>query len=175
MPVFALPGILSDICLSNQMHYIKAMHRDVGLMSMTGKSMKFAFAWLIVQQISQHCPSFLIKFKTFFFFSTYFPTFVTFFISSSANAPHLSRVIPARSWAGAVPTLLTHEALDTLCRPSAITSQHPQKETLGLELSPLERFLGCVSMRRNLQRLIQSDESVSLFTLNILKMNLSLK
>lgn len=65
-------------------------------------------------------------------------------------------MIPARSWAGAVPTLLTHEALDTLCRPCA----HPQKEILGPELSPLERFLGCVSMKRNLQRLIQSEESV---------------
>lgn len=75
-----------------------------------------------------------------------------------ANAPHLSRVLPARSWAGAVPTLLTHEALDTLCRPCS----HPQKDTPGPELSPLERFLGCVLMRRNLQRLIQSEESVSI-------------
>lgn len=76
---------------------------------------------------------------------------------TTANVPHISRVIPARSWAGAVPTLLTHEALDTLCRPCP----HPQKDIPGPELSPLERFLGCVSMRRNLQRFIQSEESVS--------------
>lgn len=35
---------------------------------------------------------------------------------------HQSRVLPQKSWAGAVPTLITHEALDQLCRPS----QHPQ-------------------------------------------------
>lgn len=73
------------------------------------------------------------------------------------HAPHVSRVLPARSWAGAVPTLLTHEALDTLCRPSP----HPQKEISGPELSPLERFLGCVSMRRHLQRFIQAEYPVS--------------
>lgn len=81
-----------------------------------------------------------------------------FFFFFAANAPHLSRVIPARSWAGAVPTLLTHEALDTLCRPCP----HPQKDIPGPELSPLERFLGCVSMRRNLQRFIQSEETVNI-------------
>lgn len=74
------------------------------------------------------------------------------------NAPHLSRVIPARSWAGAVPTLLTHESLDLLCKPCL----HPQKDIPGPELSPLERFLGCVSMRRNLQRFIQAEETVRL-------------
>lgn len=68
-------------------------------------------------------------------------------------------MLPARSWAGAVPTLLTHEALDTLCRPSS----HPQKEMTGPELSPIERFLGCVSMRRHLQRFIQSEECVNNF------------
>ncbi|XP_063244367.1 mediator of RNA polymerase II transcription subunit 14 isoform X2 [Bacillus rossius redtenbacheri] len=67
---------------------------------------------------------------------------------------HLSRVLPQRSWAGAVPTLLTHEALDLLCSPSP----HPQGLP-GPELSPLERFLGCVYMRRQLQRHIQSEES----------------
>ncbi|CAG2060492.1 unnamed protein product, partial [Timema podura] len=66
---------------------------------------------------------------------------------------HLSRVLPQRSWAGAVPTLLTHEALDLLCSPSP----HPQGLP-GPELSPLERFLGCVYMRRQLQRFIQSEE-----------------
>lgn len=66
-------------------------------------------------------------------------------------------MLPARSWAGAVPTILTNEALETLCRPS----QHPQKEIAGPELSPLERFLGCVSMRRHLQRFIQSEDCVS--------------
>lgn len=74
-------------------------------------------------------------------------------------APHISRILPARSWAGAVPTLLTHEALDTLCRPSP----HPHKDIPGPDLCPLERFLGCVYMRRNLQRFIQAEEFVRYF------------
>ncbi|KAG4074048.1 hypothetical protein HA402_014253 [Bradysia odoriphaga] len=73
---------------------------------------------------------------------------------SQPITPHVSRVLPARSWAGAVPTLLTHEALDSLCRPTP----HPQAEIPGPEQCPLERFLGCVYMRRQLQRFISSEE-----------------
>lgn len=63
--------------------------------------------------------------------------------------PHHSRILPARSWAAAVPTLLTHEALDTLCRPSGLFG------VPGMDLCPLERFLGCVFMKRHLQRSIK--------------------
>lgn len=63
--------------------------------------------------------------------------------------PHHSRILPARAWAGAVPTLLTNEALDSLCRPC----QHPGIP--GPEMCPLERFLGCVFMKRQLQRLVK--------------------
>ncbi|XP_015120340.1 mediator of RNA polymerase II transcription subunit 14 isoform X1 [Diachasma alloeum] len=69
---------------------------------------------------------------------------------------HISRVLPQRSWAGAVPTLLTYEALDILCSPSAHPSGLP-----GPDLSPLERFLGCVYMRRQLQRFIQTDDCLT--------------
>ncbi|XP_066584073.1 mediator of RNA polymerase II transcription subunit 14 isoform X2 [Prorops nasuta] len=69
---------------------------------------------------------------------------------------HISRVLPQRSWAGAVPTLLTHEALELLCCPSPHPALLP-----GPELSPLERFLGCVYMRRQLQRFIQADECLT--------------
>ncbi|XP_034941406.1 mediator of RNA polymerase II transcription subunit 14 [Chelonus insularis] len=69
---------------------------------------------------------------------------------------HISRVLPQRSWAGAVPTLLTHEALDLLCTPSPHPAGLP-----GPDLSPLERFLGCVYMRRQLQRFIQADECLT--------------
>lgn len=72
-------------------------------------------------------------------------------------AYHVSRVLPARSWAGAVPTLLTDEALDTLCQPCP----HPQKDIPGPDLSPLDRFLGCGFMRKNLQRFIGAEECVS--------------
>ncbi|XP_049820505.1 mediator of RNA polymerase II transcription subunit 14 isoform X2 [Aethina tumida] len=70
----------------------------------------------------------------------------------AAGVGHLARVLPQRSWAGAVPTVLTHEALETLCCPSP----HPQGFP-GPELAPLERFLGCVYMRRQLQRFINSE------------------
>ncbi|XP_052862208.1 mediator of RNA polymerase II transcription subunit 14 isoform X2 [Anopheles cruzii] len=81
-----------------------------------------------------------------------------------AQTPHhyTSRVIPARSWAGAIPTLLTYEALDTLCR----ATPHPQKEIPGPELSPLERFLGSVFMRRQLQRIIHQEDSLMAITSN---------
>lgn len=72
------------------------------------------------------------------------------------SSSHLSRVLPQRSWAGAVPTLLTHEALEILCSPS----QHPQGLP-GPELAPLERFLGCVYMRRQLHRFIHNENYVS--------------
>lgn len=72
------------------------------------------------------------------------------------TASHLARVLPQRSWAGAVPTILSQEALDMLCMPSS----HPQGLP-GPELSPLERFLGCVYMRRQLQRFIHSEDCVS--------------
>ncbi|RLU24369.1 hypothetical protein DMN91_002457 [Ooceraea biroi] len=81
--------------------------------------------------------------------------------SDHKTVTHISRVLPPRSWAGAVPTLLTNEALDLLCSPSA----HPSLSNLaGLNLpgmSPLERFLGCVYMRRQLQRFIQTDDCLT--------------
>lgn len=95
---------------------------------------------------------------------------------------HLNRVLPQRSWAGAVPTLLTQEALDTLCRPSP----HPQQEIAsGNDMSPLERFLGCAFMRKQLQRRIQTEDylklvpcsepGVVMFMVDTIKCHVSLK
>lgn len=70
---------------------------------------------------------------------------------------HMNRVLPPRSWAGAVPTLITHEALDVLCCPSSHPSGLPVPD-----MCPLERFLGCIYMRRQLQRFIQTDECVGI-------------
>lgn len=74
----------------------------------------------------------------------------------------MSRIPANRSWAGAVPTLLTHEALETLCR----TSPHPNKEIQVPDISPLERFLGCVYMRRQLHRNILAEESLTAINSN---------
>ncbi|KAG8232291.1 hypothetical protein J437_LFUL011232 [Ladona fulva] len=85
-----------------------------------------------------------------------------------------TRVLPQRSWAGAIPTIITQEALDALCSPSP----HPQygggpvggaqlgRGAVGGDMSPLERFLGCVYMRRQLQRFVQTDECVSFLQSN---------
>lgn len=73
--------------------------------------------------------------------------------SEHKSNSHMARVLPQKSWAGAVPTLLTHEALDLLCTPSPHPGGLP-----GPDFSPLERYLGCVYMRRHLQRFIQSND-----------------
>lgn len=66
----------------------------------------------------------------------------------------MNRVLPPRAWAGAVPTVVTQEEFETLCKPCP----HPQREVPGPELSPLERFLGCAYMRKQLQRQIQTED-----------------
>ncbi|OXU18250.1 hypothetical protein TSAR_004954 [Trichomalopsis sarcophagae] len=66
---------------------------------------------------------------------------------------HVSRVLPQRSWAGAIPTILTYDTLELLCS----CSKHPAGVP-GPDMSPLERFLGCVFMIRQLKRLIQMNE-----------------
>uniref|UniRef100_A0A1B6C077 Mediator of RNA polymerase II transcription subunit 14 n=1 Tax=Clastoptera arizonana TaxID=38151 RepID=A0A1B6C077_9HEMI len=75
-------------------------------------------------------------------------------LHSPDHKGQISRVLPQKSWAGAVPTCLTHEALDRICTPFA----HPQGLP-GPDLAPLERFLGCVYMRKQLHRFIQTEET----------------
>ncbi len=55
--------------------------------------------------------------------------------------------------------LLSHEALDSLCTPP----QQPQSlpGLPGLELCPLERFLGCVSLKRYLDKILKEENVVS--------------
>ncbi|XP_060079924.1 mediator of RNA polymerase II transcription subunit 14-like [Ylistrum balloti] len=65
---------------------------------------------------------------------------------------HPSRVFTHRSWAASIPTLLSHNAFDTLLTPLG-----PGKVT-----SPLERFFGCVLFTRNLPRIIQNEENLNL-------------
>jgi mediator of RNA polymerase II transcription subunit 14 len=100
--------------------------------------------------------------------------------NSFANS-FVSRVLPQRSWAGAIPTTLSHEAFDVLCTLSPLPgstnqtyfdllnfSLRPNNNFIFLKpgemdetfsagglMAPLERFLGCIYMRRHLQRIIQ--------------------
>ena len=67
-----------------------------------------------------------------------------------------SRILPQRAWAAAMPTLLSHEAFDTLLNPSIL-----QQLPFHIPLSPLERFLGCNFIRRHLLRMITIEKHVS--------------
>lgn len=71
--------------------------------------------------------------------------------SSQQALPHHSRILPARSWAGAIPTLMTYEAFETLCNSCSLPG------IPGPDMSPLDRFLGCVFMKRQLQRLVKEN------------------
>lgn len=71
-------------------------------------------------------------------------------------------LVGGRAWAGAVATLLPIGALEVLCTPC-----EPPVGVPGSLLPPLERFLGCVYMRRHLQRFIQHEDVVTiLFSLH---------
>merc|ERR1719348_1742391 len=65
----------------------------------------------------------------------------------------LARQLPQRAWAASVPTLLSHEALHTLCTPCSLAGG-PN----GYPLSPLERFFGCSTLRKHLQRIIAKED-----------------
>jgi len=75
-----------------------------------------------------------------------------------------NRVLPQRSWAGAIPTILTHDALDILCTPTTTVDGSDTgnaNTTSGYPCRPLERFLGCSYLRRQLQRIVSTEENVS--------------
>lgn len=76
-------------------------------------------------------------------------------VENRVNLVH-NRVLPQRSWAGAIPTILTHDALDVLCTSSADNAA----PNYGYPCRPLERFLGCSYLRRQLQRTVTSEEHV---------------
>jgi hypothetical protein len=66
---------------------------------------------------------------------------------------HSSRILPQKAWAASIPTLLSYEAFDTLMSPNIMQGN-------VCAVSPLERFLGCAYLRKNLPRIIQAEEEV---------------
>ncbi|KAH8042743.1 hypothetical protein HPB51_025647 [Rhipicephalus microplus] len=79
-----------------------------------------------------------------------------------------ARVLPQRSWAAAIPTLLSHKALDLACQSGA-GHGGPMGAgaligggALAPHCSPLERFLGCVFMRKSLHRVVQGDDNMTM-------------
>ncbi|XP_014784181.1 mediator of RNA polymerase II transcription subunit 14, partial [Octopus bimaculoides] len=63
-------------------------------------------------------------------------------------------MLPQRSWAASIPTILSHEAFSKLLTPCPLPGMN------FLPASPLERFLGCVYFRRHLPRVIQGESSL---------------
>ncbi|XP_052810781.1 mediator of RNA polymerase II transcription subunit 14-like isoform X2 [Mya arenaria] len=72
-----------------------------------------------------------------------------------------SRILPQRQWAASTPTLLSHEAFDTLLKPTPI-----QQLPLHMPLSPLERFLGCKFIRRHIVRAISQEKHLTTLPTN---------
>ncbi|KAI0224052.1 Mediator of RNA polymerase II transcription subunit 14 [Lamellibrachia satsuma] len=75
-----------------------------------------------------------------------------------------SRMLPQRSWAGSIPTVLSHDALNRLLSPS-----YPPisgSTITVIRCCPLERFLCCMYLRRYLQRTIQSEDSLQMMQCN---------
>lgn len=80
-----------------------------------------------------------------------------------------ARILPQRSWAAAIPTILTPQGFDAMCRPSPLQEIPPHMfigNSVIQSLSQLDRFLGCVSMRRHLLHSLQrtQEDSVSVFS-----------
>ena len=70
----------------------------------------------------------------------------------STNVPPANRFLPRRPWAAAMPTLLTHQGFDDMCKLNApfLATHAPHFNSVFASLSQLERFLGCVFMKKNL-------------------------
>ncbi len=68
-------------------------------------------------------------------------------------------MLPQRSWAASIPTLLSHEAFIKLLTQTPVSSTHGVPPSVPC--CPLERFLGSVFLRKHMQRVVTSEESVS--------------
>uniref|UniRef100_A0A3Q2P8V6 Mediator of RNA polymerase II transcription subunit 14 n=1 Tax=Fundulus heteroclitus TaxID=8078 RepID=A0A3Q2P8V6_FUNHE len=75
------------------------------------------------------------------------------------------RKLPQRPWAASIPTILSHNALHVLLLPSPTPCMVPGLAGSYL-CSPLERFLGSVTMRRHLQRIIQQETNLMIVNSN---------
>lgn len=63
-----------------------------------------------------------------------------------------ARFLPQRSWAAAIPTLLTHQGFETMCKSNIPMETPPGQHALNTSLSQLEQFLGSIFMRKSIPR-----------------------
>jgi len=71
--------------------------------------------------------------------------------ASSSSHLAYTRTLPARLWAGAIPTVLPIKAFHEIFRPTSVGNS-------GITIPPVHRFLGCVFMRRQLQHIIKNED-----------------
>lgn len=80
--------------------------------------------------------------------------------SVGSSNVHMIRVSSARNWSqAAFPTILTQAGFEAMCRSHA-PNENPSFEgnATFAAMSHLERFLGCVFMRKNLQQLVMKSD-----------------
>ena len=68
-----------------------------------------------------------------------------------------NRCLPAKIWAAALPTLLTHQGFESMLARSNSNHITSQASDLYFTYSQLERFLGTTLMRRNFHRTIEEN------------------
>ncbi|XP_033107464.1 mediator of RNA polymerase II transcription subunit 14-like [Anneissia japonica] len=64
-----------------------------------------------------------------------------------------TRSLPHRSWAGSIPTILSHDALHKLCTPTPTGTINTGLGT-PYQCCPLERFLSAIFLKKQLQRVL---------------------
>lgn len=73
--------------------------------------------------------------------------------------------LPLKSAVVAIPTIMTAKGFHQMCRAGPIGDEYNRMNAISQTMSPLERFLGCVSMRRHLCSTLQKSQSADGFTL----------
>lgn len=68
-----------------------------------------------------------------------------------------ARVLPAKNWAAAIPTLLTHQGFDNMCRVNPADMPPGPYYNLYSSYSQLERFLGTTFLRHHFQRRFENE------------------
>lgn len=68
------------------------------------------------------------------------------------------RFLPQKAWAAALPTLLTHQGFEMMCRPNSLNENSTlQCANVYYSYSQLERFLGATFMRRHFTKHIEEN------------------
>ncbi|XP_071949525.1 mediator of RNA polymerase II transcription subunit 14-like [Antedon mediterranea] len=79
-----------------------------------------------------------------------------------------SRTLPQRSWAGSIPTILSHDALHKLCTPATPGGLASTTGAAPYQCCPLERFLSAIYLKKHLLRVLHATGQNKLELLQVL-------